>query len=107
MTLGVCVLGGLAGYLVRNVAVHFHNKALNFYVFSFISTAMWFIPVLSTTGVVKYSLFLGGATLKSFDQGWSEFIGGQKIYYLMKYFSVINQFLQNNSIKIYLMIFIF
>jgi hypothetical protein len=45
--------------------------------------------------------------MKSFDQGWSEFIGGQKYYSLIKYFSLYNQFLQNNNLKIYLIIFVF
>jgi NADH-ubiquinone oxidoreductase chain 5 len=43
---------------------------------------------------------------KSFDQGWREYFGGQHIYRSMKYFSIINQFLQNNNLKIYLLSFV-
>jgi len=107
LTLITCIIGGLFGYLLRNVRIIFYNKSLNFYLFSFINRSMWFIPLISTIGVIFYPLTFGGLTLKSFDQGWSEFLGAQKIYSLIKYFSVINQFLQNNNLKIYLIIFVF
>jgi NADH-ubiquinone oxidoreductase chain 5 len=107
LTLIVCLLGGFLGYLIRNVNLYFSNKSLNFYLFSFINISIWFIPVLSTLGIIFYPIILGFKTIKSFDQGWSEFIGGQKFYSLIKYFSSINQFLQNNNLKIYLIIFVF
>lgn len=107
LTLFICVTGGVFGYLIRKVRLYFSNKSLNFYLFRFLNNAIWFIPILSTIGIVYYPLLLGRNTLKSFDQGWSEYIGGQKIYSLIKYFSKINQFLQNNNLKIYLIIFIF
>jgi hypothetical protein len=65
------------------------------------------LPFLSTIGVNKLPLTLGFKTLKIFDQGWSEFTGGIKIYYLIKHFSIIVQFIQNNNLKIYLIIFVF
>lgn len=107
LTLIVCLLGGLRGYIISNVKMYFSNKSFNFYLFRYINISIWFIPVLSTIGIVFYPISLGFKTIKSFDQGWSEFIGGQKFYYLIKYFSSINQFLQNNNLKIYLMIFVF
>jgi NADH-ubiquinone oxidoreductase chain 5 len=107
LTLFVCIVGGLAGYIIRNVNLYFFNKSLNYYLFSFINISIWFIPILSTIGIIKYPLTLGFKSIKSFDQGWSEFLGGQNFYYFIKNFSVINQFLQNNNLKIYLIIFVF
>ena len=107
LTLLVCLIGGFRGYLIRNVNLYFFNKSLNYYLFSFINISIWFIPVLSTIGIVYYPLSLGFKTIKSFDQGWSEFIGGQNFYYLIKHYSFINQFLQNNNLKVYLIIFVF
>lgn len=106
LILFVCLLGGVFGYLIRNIDLYFTNKSLNIYLFSFINISMWFIPILSTTGTVYYPLTLGFNVIKSFDQGWSEFIGGQKLYSLIKLFSFFNQLVQNNNLKIYLIVFV-
>nr|UDD74609.1 NADH dehydrogenase subunit 5 [Monodiamesa sp. 1 CZ-2021a] len=107
LTLFVCLTGGVMGYLISNISLYFNNKSLNLYGFSFVSSSMWFMPQLSTTGVVYYPLNMGMQVSKSFDQGWSEFFGGQHIYKLMTYYSILAQFMQNNSLKIYLMTFVF
>jgi hypothetical protein len=62
------------------------------------------MPQFSTIGVSFYPLKLGFEIVKILDQGWSEFFGGQKIYYFISKYSSINQFIQNNNLKIYLMI---
>ena len=69
LTLLVCLVGGAFGYLIRHVNLYFFNKSLNYYLFSFINISIWFIPVLSTIGVIYYPLSLGFKTIKSFDQG--------------------------------------
>lgn len=107
LTLVVCVVGGFSGYIIRNVSFYFFNKSLNFYLFRFLNISIWFIPVLSTLGIVKFPLTLGFNSIKSFDHGWSEYFGGQNFYYLIKNFSFINQFLQNNNLKIYIILFVF
>nr|YP_010999353.1 NADH dehydrogenase subunit 5 [Cricotopus triannulatus]WPM93199.1 NADH dehydrogenase subunit 5 [Cricotopus triannulatus] len=107
LTLLVCIIGGLSGYMISNVSLYFSNKSLNCYLFSFMNMSMWYMPILSTLGLVKYPLLLGFNTMKSFDQGWSEYMGAQNFYFLIKQFSLINQFMQNNNLKIYLMMFIF
>ena len=84
LTLFVCIVGGFSGYLIRNVNLYFFNKSLNYYLFRFINISIWFIPILSTIGVIKYPLTLGLKSIKSFDHGWSEFLGGQNFYYFIK-----------------------
>ena len=106
LTLFVCITGGLSGYLVSNVALYFSNKSLINYNVSFFSGSMWFIPSLSTTGSIYYPLFIGMSVIKSFDQGWREYFGGQHLYKTIKFLSGFNQILQNNSLKIYLLSFI-
>jgi NADH-ubiquinone oxidoreductase chain 5 len=106
LTLFVCLLGGLLGYYLRNRSFYFFNKSLNFYYFSFFNGIILFLPLFSTL-ISFYPLILGFKTLKSFDQGWSEYFGGQKIYFIIKKFSIIRQFFQNNNLKIYLMIFVY
>nr|QPO06970.1 NADH dehydrogenase subunit 5 [Anopheles funestus] len=103
LTLLVCLLGGFIGYLLSNVGLFFINKALYFYNFTNFVGSMWFMPVISTLGVVNYPLKLGLYSYKSFDQGWSEFFGSQMIYMQLKSYSLYLQEFQKNNLKIYLL----
>nr|YP_010981211.1 NADH dehydrogenase subunit 5 [Lispe neimongola]WOE90341.1 NADH dehydrogenase subunit 5 [Lispe neimongola] len=106
LTLFVCLVGGFTGYLISMVNLYFYNKSLNNYMFTLFSSGMWFMPYISTYGIIKYPLKLGNTVIKSFDQGWSEFMGGQYIYKNLTLYSKLNFYLQNNSLKIYLMLFV-
>nr|AWD29683.1 NADH dehydrogenase subunit 5 [Anopheles gambiae] len=103
LTLFVCIVGGLMGYLISDVKLFFINKALYFYNFTNFVGSMWFMPVISTLGVINYPLKLGLYSYKSFDQGWSEFFGGQMVYSQLKNYSLYLQEFQSNSLKIYLL----
>nr|QPO06593.1 NADH dehydrogenase subunit 5 [Anopheles parensis] len=103
LTLFVCLLGGFIGYLLSNVGLFFINKALYYYSFTNFVGSMWFMPVISTLGVVNYPLKLGLYSYKSFDQGWSEFFGSQMIYIQLKSYSLYLQEFQKNNLKIYLL----
>nr|YP_010155439.1 NADH dehydrogenase subunit 5 [Haemagogus albomaculatus]QQX45019.1 NADH dehydrogenase subunit 5 [Haemagogus albomaculatus] len=103
LTLMVCISGGMLGYLISNVKLFFFNKSLSFYNFSFFSGSMWFMPVVSTIGIIKWPLILGMYSYKNFDQGWSEYFGGQMLYKQLKNFSLYVQEFQNNNLKIYLL----
>nr|AVM85450.1 NADH dehydrogenase subunit 5 [Anopheles gambiae] len=103
LTLFVCIVGGLMGYLISDVKLFFTNKALYSYNFTNFVGSMWFMPVISTLGVINYPLKLGLYSYKSFDQGWSEFFGGQMVYSQLKNYSLYLQEFQSNSLKIYLL----
>nr|AGC22234.1 NADH dehydrogenase subunit 5 [Anopheles minimus] len=103
LTLFVCLFGGIIGYLLSNVKLFFVNKALYYYNFTNFVGSMWFMPVISTLGVVNYPLKLGLYSYKSFDQGWSEFFGSQMIYFQLKNYSLYLQEFQKNNLKIYLL----
>uniref|UniRef100_A0AB39A5Z2 NADH-ubiquinone oxidoreductase chain 5 n=1 Tax=Senometopia mimoexcisa TaxID=3235071 RepID=A0AB39A5Z2_9MUSC len=107
LTLFVCFMGGFMGYLISNINLFFFNKALNYYNYSFFFGSMWFMPYISTYGIINNMLMIGMLVNKSFDQGWSEYFGGQKLYYNLVNNSQLNQNLQNNNLKIYLLSFIF
>nr|WEG23040.1 NADH dehydrogenase subunit 5 [Senometopia sp. 1 HNL-2023a] len=107
LTLFVCLMGGLMGYLISNINLFFFNKALSYYNSSFFVGSMWFMPYISTYGIINNMLMIGMLVSKSFDQGWSEYFGGQKLYYNLVNNSQLNQNLQNNNLKIYLLSFIF
>nr|YP_009772347.1 NADH dehydrogenase subunit 5 [Sarcophaga tuberosa]QIT03252.1 NADH dehydrogenase subunit 5 [Sarcophaga tuberosa] len=106
LTLFVCIVGGLMGYLISNASLFFLNKALNNYNSSYFLGSMWFMPYISTYGIMSYSLIVGKLVVKSFDQGWSEYFGGQQLYYNLVKNSQLNQVLQNNNLKVYLLTFV-
>nr|YP_007026271.1 NADH dehydrogenase subunit 5 [Chrysomya rufifacies]AFV08344.1 NADH dehydrogenase subunit 5 [Chrysomya rufifacies]AFV08357.1 NADH dehydrogenase subunit 5 [Chrysomya rufifacies] len=107
LTMFVCIVGGVSGYMISNVSLFFYNKALNNYNSSYFLGSMWFMPYISTYGIINYSLIVGKLVVKSFDQGWSEYFGGQQLYYNLVKNSQLNQMLQNNNLKIYLLSFVF
>nr|YP_010155452.1 NADH dehydrogenase subunit 5 [Haemagogus leucocelaenus]QQX45032.1 NADH dehydrogenase subunit 5 [Haemagogus leucocelaenus] len=103
LTLMVCILGGLLGYMISNVSFIFFNKSFKFNNYSFFWGSMWFMPMISTVGIIKCPLVLGMYSYKSFDQGWSEYFGGQMLYKQLKNYSLYIQEFQNNNLKIYLL----
>nr|YP_009504365.1 NADH dehydrogenase subunit 5 [Graphomya rufitibia]AWX64112.1 NADH dehydrogenase subunit 5 [Graphomya rufitibia] len=107
LTLFVCVIGGLMGYFLSNVSLLFFNKAFYFYNFVYFLGSMWFMPYISTYGIINYPLKMGSLVVKTFDQGWSEYFGGQQLYLNLLKYTQFNQVLQNNNLKIYLLSFIF
>jgi hypothetical protein len=65
------------------------------------------LPSLSVLGAVKQSLQIGTNYAKINDYGWLELLGGQNLNYQFSIISKYLQILQNNNLKIYLMIFFF
>jgi NADH-ubiquinone oxidoreductase chain 5 len=57
-------------------------------------------------GVIKFPLKLGKKSYEIFDQGWSEYFGGQILYNQLKSYSLYIQEFQNNNLKIYLLSYI-
>lgn len=106
LTLFVCFVGGFIGYIISNVSLFFFNKSIFLYKTSYFLGRIWFMPYVSTYGIINYYLFIGKKVLKSFDQGWSEFLGGQNLYSNLVNLSQINQLIQNNNLKIYLLSFV-
>nr|YP_010701737.1 NADH dehydrogenase subunit 5 [Helophilus continuus]WCJ53311.1 NADH dehydrogenase subunit 5 [Helophilus continuus] len=106
MTLFVCIVGGLTGYLMSKISLFFINKSLNNYYLSVFLGSMWFMPYISTYGIINYSLKLGMNVVKNFDQGWSEFMGSQNLYKQLVNYSQFNYVVQNNNLKVYLLIFV-
>nr|YP_009992939.1 NADH dehydrogenase subunit 5 [Felderimyia fuscipennis]QNO34149.1 NADH dehydrogenase subunit 5 [Felderimyia fuscipennis] len=105
-TLFVCILGGTVGYLISNVSLFYLNKSLGNYLMSFFFGSMWFMPYISTYGIIKYPLVVGKNVSSAFDQGWSEFLGGQNLYQELVSYSSLNNYMQNNNLKIYLLLFV-
>nr|YP_010894918.1 NADH dehydrogenase subunit 5 [Phortica huazhii]WJW73431.1 NADH dehydrogenase subunit 5 [Phortica huazhii] len=107
LTLFVCISGGLFGYLISNVSLYFSNKSLSNYNSSVFLGSMWFMPYIATYGVIFFPLNYGQLVVKSFDQGWSEYFGSQHMYQKLVKYSKLFFIMQNNSLKIYLLMFVF
>nr|AVI25212.1 NADH dehydrogenase subunit 5 [Phyllomimus sp. YH-2018] len=105
LVLGLCIIGGVMGYLLP-MMFSFWLKSLDMYGSVVFLGSMWFMPLLSTRGMNKFPLEIGGMTLKVIDQGWSEEYGGQNLYSLLISSSQVLQWLQDNSLKFYLLSFI-
>nr|QUO98719.1 NADH dehydrogenase subunit 5 [Nephrotoma tenuipes] len=105
LTLMICIIGAFCGYLISNISLKFFNKSLNYYKISNFSGSMWNMPILSTLGVIYYPLLIGKSSYNNMDQGWSEQFGAQYMYTFIMKSALVNQVLQNNNLKIYLLSF--
>nr|YP_008815645.1 NADH dehydrogenase subunit 5 [Dinocras cephalotes]AGZ03515.1 NADH dehydrogenase subunit 5 [Dinocras cephalotes] len=105
LALTVSVSGGWVGYELAKFALHYELQALRSYFASSFAGSMWFMPFISTYGVSKSPLKGGSFVVKSFDQGWSEYLGAQGIYQYFLGWSRLNQGWQNNDLKTYLISF--
>nr|YP_010894866.1 NADH dehydrogenase subunit 5 [Amiota spinifemorata]WJW73379.1 NADH dehydrogenase subunit 5 [Amiota spinifemorata] len=107
LTLFVCIFGGLSGYLISVVNLYFMNKSLKNYFISMFMGSMWFMPYIVTYGIIYWPLNYGQFIIKSFDQGWSEYFGSQNLSQKLEKYSQLIFIMQNNNLKIYLLLFVF
>nr|APX40246.1 NADH dehydrogenase subunit 5 [Psylliodes circumdatus] len=101
MTLLMIFMGMLIGYEMSKFNLIYSLLSNNIY--SLFFSSMWNMPYLSTLGVNYIPIKFGSIYLKSFDQGWLEYYGGQNISLSIKKLSII-QFLSMNHLKIYFML---
>ena len=62
------------------------------------------MPFISTRGVRLLPLNLGYKYHHHIDMGWSEYYGGQGSYTLFEHLSNRMQLIQDNNIKVYMMV---
>nr|YP_009512549.1 NADH dehydrogenase subunit 5 [Sicyonia japonica]AXJ93103.1 NADH dehydrogenase subunit 5 [Sicyonia parajaponica] len=106
LALSVSILGGLTGYLLNMGSVNYSLNSLYFHKMTVFSGSMWFMPFLSTFGVSKLFLQSGMKYQGIGDMGWSEYYGGQGIYYMISSWSSKLQILQDSSLKVYMLSFL-
>nr|WKU83780.1 NADH dehydrogenase subunit 5 [Aristosyrphus sp.] len=106
MILLICVIGGLTGYMISNVSLFFINKSKSLYNFNYFFSSMWFLPYISTYGVVYYPLSFGFIIMKNIDQGWSEYLGSYNLYNKMMMISKFIYMAHMNNLKIYFVLFL-
>nr|ARH54893.1 NADH dehydrogenase subunit 5 [Bradycellus ruficollis] len=106
LALFVSIIGAWFGYEMSKFSLSWLSNSLKFYNYSYFFGYMWFMPNISTFSMNYLPLVLSYNLFKSFDQGWNEYFGGQGMYMNMKKNSKFFQFLQNNNMKIYLILII-
>nr|YP_010950970.1 NADH dehydrogenase subunit 5 [Thienemanniella curva]WML69311.1 NADH dehydrogenase subunit 5 [Thienemanniella curva] len=107
LILFVCFFGGVFGLVLNFYSFYFSNKSFSMIFLTNFSSFMWFMPLLSTIAIINYPLKYGKNMIKFFDLGWLEFFGSQNLKIIfMKNYSIYLQVLQNNNLKIFMLIFL-
>lgn len=107
MALIIVFLGAWIGYEMSKFNLSYRNIYANNYGVSWFLSGMWNMPVISTFGVNYYPVVGGSVLYKTFDQGWTEYFGAQKIYGLLVRGSSFVQILMYNRIKIFFVLMLF
>nr|YP_010470982.1 NADH dehydrogenase subunit 5 [Allogalathea elegans]UVF62811.1 NADH dehydrogenase subunit 5 [Allogalathea elegans] len=106
VVLMVSGLGGVLGYMLNMMSLNGNLSCLSFYNMSVFMGSMWNMPFLSTYNMSKISYQSGGDYIILADKGWSECLGGQGMYEELMDKSVFMNILQDNSVKIFMKIFL-
>nr|YP_010947006.1 NADH dehydrogenase subunit 5 [Margattea limbata]WGO57763.1 NADH dehydrogenase subunit 5 [Margattea limbata] len=74
---------------------------IKFYTFT---GSMWFLPYITTYGIMLSPMYVGYKTIQFVDCGWSEYFGGQGIYNYLIDMSKVNQIWQFSSFSMFFII---
>nr|AML26039.1 NADH dehydrogenase subunit 5 [Staphylinidae sp. BMNH 1274248] len=107
MALLVTLLGCWVGIEFSLFTLSYSLKSMKMMSFSLFFSSMWNMPLLSTMGVNYNLTNLGKMYYLSLDQGWSEYIGAQKIFNVMKKMSLLNHFIFMNNLKVFFLLMVF
>nr|CDL72690.1 NADH dehydrogenase subunit 5 [Cherax sp. HG-2014b] len=77
LALLVSGVGALWGYVINMVSASTSLKSVSLYSYVVFMGSMWFMPILSTIKVSRWSLEMGESSSKVGDKGWSEYFGGE------------------------------
>lgn len=94
-----------SGILALRITSSTFNFSLNSWLFSF-NLMIWNLPILIGQRIRKTSLPSGLRILKSYDNGWLEFISKDEISKTTTKFSRGIEFIQKNSLKTHFLVFL-
>nr|WGO57932.1 NADH dehydrogenase subunit 5 [Episymploce sundaica] len=106
LVISVSLVGGWLGYELSKCNVGDNLLSIKFGMMSSFLGSMWYMPYIFTYGISYYPLVIGYNSLKSFDNGWNEYFGGQGLHYLFMKFSDVNQWWQYNNLKMFMLFFV-
>nr|YP_004222196.1 NADH dehydrogenase subunit 5 [Apochrysa matsumurae]BAJ61141.1 NADH dehydrogenase subunit 5 [Apochrysa matsumurae] len=102
----VSILGAYLGYELYQYKISWNLNMMNYYYTLNYMGNMWYMPIISTIGVNKMTLKIGYKIVKTIDQGWNEYFGGQSLYNWMIFKTKFMSFIYKNDLKIHLSMFI-
>nr|YP_010547173.1 NADH dehydrogenase subunit 5 [Abia berezowskii]UYK52060.1 NADH dehydrogenase subunit 5 [Abia berezowskii] len=85
MPIYLIFLGGILGYYFYYLSLNLIK--IKYYNLIMFFSSMWYMPIISTYGLISKFLILGKYIMIYIDQGWSEYYLGQGIYLIMNEFS--------------------
>nr|WGO57503.1 NADH dehydrogenase subunit 5 [Perisphaerus sp. 2 ZQW-2023b] len=100
----VSLMGGMLGFELISINL---GKMMSYLIMVNVSSffgLMWNLPYFSSYGMSNKSLKVGYLMMSSFEMGWCEYFGGQGFYKLLFMMGNLNQWLQFNNLKVFLMI---
>lgn len=106
ITLCVCVIGGILGYTRALWSLFIKSKLIKILLIKSFVGSMWFMPVISTLGGNWSIVLIGKNYLKVVDLGASEMLGGQNLNKTLGVLSGQVQYIYNNSLKLFLILFL-
>nr|QFG40119.1 NADH dehydrogenase subunit 5 [Alpheus randalli] len=104
LALLISAIGGFIGYMLNMISVNYSLMSIKNYGLVVFSGSMWFMPFISTRGVSSIPLSAGRGYHHYMDSGWSEYYGGQGSYTMLEGISNKMQLVQDNNIKVYMMV---
>nr|ALO70412.1 NADH deshydrogenase subunit 5 [Brundinia marina] len=106
LALLVTMIGGWLGIEFSMFSINYSLKIFFSLNTSLFFSSMWNMPVLSTFGMNYFSVNLGKKYFLCIDQGWSEYFGSQKIFFMLKKLSILSQFIFLNNLKIFFLLMV-
>nr|YP_337856.1 NADH dehydrogenase subunit 5 [Lysiosquillina maculata]ABA18068.1 NADH dehydrogenase subunit 5 [Lysiosquillina maculata] len=107
LVLIVSGLGAWVGYVLNLGSFLYVLNSFKYYSMVVFGGSMWFLPFLSTQGIMQKFLLNGFDVFKMGDQGWFENKGGYNLNKSLMKSSGLLEKMQDNSIKLYMITFLF
>nr|WPN89772.1 NADH dehydrogenase subunit 5 [Sinoscolia sp. 1 GYN-2023a] len=107
LPLMIIFFGMIFGYL--NFKINFSMIKLKFYFLKSFLMMMWFLPLISTYGLIKYPMNFSKKLSLIVDQNWTEYIMGRGVIKFLFFHSSWNDLLMfylNSMLNLFLMIFL-
>nr|UPL65397.1 NADH dehydrogenase subunit 5 [Parathyginus sp.] len=100
-------LGGYFGYELSFINIYSSIFGLSKgFLVNYVGN-MWFMPLFSTYLIYSSSYYVSLSYNQFMDMGWGEYIVSNSFSSFFNYLSMFNIFLQNNSIKLFFLSFVF
>nr|YP_009919158.1 NADH dehydrogenase subunit 5 [Paratriatoma lecticularia]QMP96798.1 NADH dehydrogenase subunit 5 [Paratriatoma lecticularia] len=106
MPLIFILMGGWLGYEFSMSNLGGPLLSQRFYLFSFYSGSMWFMPYFSTIMIYSNFLYLSKGYSEVMDGGWGEYLVSNSFLFLSSLISKLVNYYQFNNVSIFMLVFV-